>query len=296
MINATMGPRQLSFLGARDDTTMFVIPRVQVTSPPVPSKDCLVLAAPTSPTISCKKIVPPHSSTRLSPRSSKRLRAGLLNKLGIAPQDKLNDTAATEIKKVDSRLSVLGAAATNVLKEPLKGNNEPLPGKSSLTQKGFLGALGAFFTSASPSSSDLMMKILDDSSERSSFSSAPSTTTESTSSTATSAGGRRRSLTFDEEVHIVSIPRRDQYSNRMQQHLWHPAEDLQANIMRNTVEFAADGWKWQQVREEEDHFDCAGNGELIHPVHVEIARLIRHEQGLPEGVPVATPFLKDMAL
>lgn len=81
----------------------------------------------------------------------------------------------------------------------------------------------------------------------------------------------------------------------MQQHLWHAREDLQASIMRNTVEYAADGWAWQQVREEEDHL-FIGDGQYIHPVHEEIARLIRREQGLPDNVPVATPFLNGMTI
>ena len=225
--------------------------------------------------------------TKISPRSSKRLRSGLLNKLGMQQHDKIPP------KRASRQLSILGPAATKIIKAPLKGSYcEDPPRLSSALDAGLLGALGSLFSVGSPSSIASTASITDDDSVCDQSSLSSSSLTPSPTTTA-AAAGRRRCLTFDEEVSIVSIPRREQYSNRMQQHLWHPTELLQVNIMRNTIEYAADGWSWQQVREEEDHIYCAGNGEYIHPVHKEIARLIRREQGLPEGAPVPTPFLKD---
>jgi hypothetical protein len=95
-------------------------------------------------------------------------------------------------------------------------------------------------------------------------------------------GSYRRNLTFNETVSVVHIPRRDEYSKRIQSHLWHTSNSLQENIMRNTIEFAAEGWDWQSVLEEDDYIPCPESGELIHPVHCEIARLLRQQRGLPE--------------
>ena len=263
--------------------------------------EAATMSAATSP---MNMIVPP---------TSKRLRWELFNKLGIVNQQDTTSSKSSLLlssrstnsrppqksraKRSTSRQphtkSILGHAATKITKAPLKGisSEEEAPQNSSskaLFDLKFLGALGlpVFQVGAPASATD------DDTSSLS------SSARYSIGSTSLS----RRRLSFDEEVAIVTIPRREQYSNRMQEQLWHNKEDLEASIRRNTVEYAADGWIWQQVREEDDHLFVAGgngvrdDGEYIHPVHGEIARLIRREQGLPDNVPVSTPFLQGMTL
>ena len=235
---------------------------------------------------------------KIAPPTGKRLRAELLNKLGIVdqrstgsslPSSSGGDDATQEqqtIKRASlqqQRNSILGPAATKIIKAPLKGNDGPPNTNNTLFDLNFFGLPLPLFKVGSPTSLTASTSKMDDDSSLS-----------STRSSVSSATARRR-LSFDEEVSIVNIPRREQYSHRMQQHLWHSREDLQASIMRNTVEYAADGWAWQQVREEEDHI-ATRDGKYVHPVHEEIARLIRQEQGLPDNVPVATPFLKGMTL
>ncbi|CAB9514113.1 expressed unknown protein [Seminavis robusta] len=212
---------------------------------------------------------------RVSPPSSKRLRSGLLNKLGIVDQRVAAATSSSaKGGSVLRQITVVKAP----LKDVAKGaaNSGDPKGKPAA----FLDSLGSFFKVGSPSSVSTSTELTDDmSSTCSSLDASPTQRP-------------RRCLTFDEQVSVVHIPRREQYSSRIQQHLWHSSGHLRDCAMRNTIEFAADGWKWQNVREEDQHSVCPQSGELIHPVHSEIARLIRQEQGLPQDTPVWTPFWK----
>jgi len=89
---------------------------------------------------------------------------------------------------------------------------------------------------------------------------------------------------------------RDEYSERVKQRLWRyacvysrifqvlifylfpletkfdsyfhsNAEEIYHNAARNSVEFAAEGWDWQSVIEDEKMYICSVSGELIHPIH-----------------------------
>jgi hypothetical protein len=210
--------------------------------------------------------------------SSKRLRSDLFNKLGIVPE------SAPASSYSNPRASVLGPI--KVVKAPLKGLGDDNEKKAPRSGNNLLDTLGSFFKVGSPSADSITTLA----------------TTDDSSSCASSLDGsvsspqRRRCLTFHEEVSVVTIPRRDQYSNRIQQHLWHAPEQLQTAVQRATIEFAADGWQWEQVRTDQQHIVCPISGQLIHPVHFEIARLIRIEQGLPLDAPVWTPFIKEAPL
>lgn len=75
------------------------------------------------------------------------------------------------------------------------------------------------------------------------------------------------SIGFNEEVTVLPIPMRDEYSERIRVRLWSNAEEIHENAARNSVEFASEGWDWRNVCEDDDMYVCSVSNELIHPVH-----------------------------
>eukprot|EP00816_Leptocylindrus_hargravesii_P008187 CAMPEP_0196805018 /NCGR_PEP_ID=MMETSP1362-20130617/4748_1 /TAXON_ID=163516 /ORGANISM="Leptocylindrus danicus, Strain CCMP1856" /LENGTH=182 /DNA_ID=CAMNT_0042177673 /DNA_START=90 /DNA_END=638 /DNA_ORIENTATION=+ len=75
------------------------------------------------------------------------------------------------------------------------------------------------------------------------------------------------SIGFNEEVTVLPIPMRDEYSERIRGRLWSNAEEIHENAARNSVEFASEGWDWRNVCEDDDMYVCSVSNELIHPVH-----------------------------
>jgi hypothetical protein len=59
---------------------------------------------------------------------------------------------------------------------------------------------------------------------------------------------------------------RKEYSDRIRKELWCDRNEFMDQMNRNTIEFAAEGWDWRMVAEDEDMIVC-GNGELVHPIH-----------------------------
>jgi len=76
-------------------------------------------------------------------------------------------------------------------------------------------------------------------------------------------------ITFCEKVDVVLIPTRHEYSNRIKSLIWSDPQELQENAMRNTREFAAEDWKWENAIEDESMYVCSFSGELIHPIHMQ---------------------------
>jgi len=94
---------------------------------------------------------------------------------------------------------------------------------------------------------------------------------------------------FQDEVEVVPIPTRYEYSDRIKSRIWSNRHELQENAERNAMEFAAEGWNWRNVTEDEGMFICSVSGELVHPIHLQ--HLVTEEEqptggGLERGTPV----------
>ena len=96
-----------------------------------------------------------------------------------------------------------------------------------------------------------------------------------------------RKISFQDEVEVMPIPTRFEYSDRIKSRIWSNRHELQENAERNALEFAAEGWNWRSVTEDEGMFICSVSGELVHPIHLQ--HLMQDEEqrtGLERGSPV----------
>ena len=78
---------------------------------------------------------------------------------------------------------------------------------------------------------------------------------------------RRNHIQFNDDVSVVPIPMRSEYSERVRARLWSDRYEIHDMASRNALEFAAEGWDWRSVIEDDGMFVCTASGELIHPVH-----------------------------
>jgi hypothetical protein len=92
---------------------------------------------------------------------------------------------------------------------------------------------------------------------------------------------RRGGIVFNETVRVVPIPQRTEYSPRVRHRIWSNSDEIQENAVRNTIEFASEGWDWRAVLLDDDMHLCRTTGELIHPIHYEphrpTALALQHE-------------------
>mmetsp|Transcript_11886 Transcript_11886/g.34096 ORF Transcript_11886/g.34096 Transcript_11886/m.34096 type:complete len:238 (+) Transcript_11886:318-1031(+) len=77
------------------------------------------------------------------------------------------------------------------------------------------------------------------------------------------------SVRFNTVVCGVKIPSRNQYSRRIRQTLWRDRYELSEMVERNTTEFHAENYDWNQVVLDEEMYVDATSGERVHPCHVE---------------------------
>jgi len=77
------------------------------------------------------------------------------------------------------------------------------------------------------------------------------------------------SVRFNTVVLGVKIPSRNQYSRRIKQTLWRDRYELSEMVERNTAEFHAENYDWQQVVLDDEMFLDSTSGEKVHPCHVE---------------------------
>mmetsp|Transcript_24994 Transcript_24994/g.70141 ORF Transcript_24994/g.70141 Transcript_24994/m.70141 type:complete len:204 (-) Transcript_24994:199-810(-) len=90
---------------------------------------------------------------------------------------------------------------------------------------------------------------------------------DASAATTTSKNKTNRVLSFDEEVEVLPIPMRYEYSNAVRSKIWSSAMEIQHNAARNTVEFAWEGWNWRTVLEDEAMVHCMTTSQRIHPCH-----------------------------
>lgn len=81
-------------------------------------------------------------------------------------------------------------------------------------------------------------------------------------------------ISFEETVEVLPIPMHSEYSTCVRTRLWSNAVEIRQNAMRNRIEFAAEGWDWRKVAEDEKMHVCVLTGELIHPCHYEPMNII----------------------
>ena len=223
-----------------------------------------------------------NKAARVMPRtSSTRLRSNLLHKLGIPPTESVSSSALHNPSNHHSHRSLLGNVEAKQV--PLKEIDERYPprmtrddpttgcrvGGHTATDTVFQ-ALGSLWTGQPM-----------DSSLRSASSTSTCDTHEedmSLEDTSSTTGAQRRQVHFDSHVTVVPIPHRSDYSQRIRCYLWNAPEDMQRDVVRNTLEFTADGWDWQAAAEENEHYYSPLTREYIHPVHLEISQMPLEDQ------------------
>jgi len=268
---------------------------------------------PCTPSCTSPPLSPRSAVVSVARTSSARLRTDLLRKLGIPPpgspvatKDVCDITSTSSCAACPEPPSILGKHIESY-RVPIKthdGKERPelargSSARNSQSKRCRIGggnkagaadkmfqALGSLWTgnsdqeeeeAAAPTeeevvvgsnstSSTMCMMLEDDSSasEEQEEEDSPTTT--------------RRHVHFDTSATVITIPPHTVYSNRIRRTLWESPATMQTNIIRNTLEYTADGWDPEAVVEEEEHYYNPDTKEYIHPVHMEIATSMSLEE------------------
>lgn len=82
-----------------------------------------------------------------------------------------------------------------------------------------------------------------------------------------SDGLGKRNVRFNDMVEVRYVPMHTEYSGRVRQKYWNSAEELWDMAARNSLEFAAEGFDWTKVVEDQDLIPWGED--RIHPVHLQ---------------------------
>eukprot|EP00569_Conticribra_weissflogii_P004342 CAMPEP_0171342272 /NCGR_PEP_ID=MMETSP0878-20121228/13879_1 /TAXON_ID=67004 /ORGANISM="Thalassiosira weissflogii, Strain CCMP1336" /LENGTH=333 /DNA_ID=CAMNT_0011844897 /DNA_START=309 /DNA_END=1310 /DNA_ORIENTATION=- len=76
----------------------------------------------------------------------------------------------------------------------------------------------------------------------------------------------KRRVVLSNNVAVIPIPMRTEYPDAIRPLIWSSAVELYENAARNSIEFAAEGWNWRTVTDDE-YMVPSASGERIHPIH-----------------------------
>jgi hypothetical protein len=190
------------------------------------------------------------------------IRSKLLNRLGIYKAVPVRNATTGERRKHVIRASNLATSSTAMhhrksyaepFRLPLNDNGELLSSSTSQHEPLAFSSPSATIGAASISPPSL-------------------------SSTSSLAPPSDRCIQFENEVMVVPIPTRHEYSNRIKKFLWTASDELYESVERNRAEFAAEGWDWHSVLEDDDMYVDAQSGELVHPVWLQEHDLEEEEE------------------
>mmetsp|Transcript_9334 Transcript_9334/g.13604 ORF Transcript_9334/g.13604 Transcript_9334/m.13604 type:complete len:261 (+) Transcript_9334:417-1199(+) len=79
---------------------------------------------------------------------------------------------------------------------------------------------------------------------------------------------RKSMVTFQCTQSVIPIPELSEYSEGERMRVWGDPDEVYSNKERNKIEFAAEGWNWRNVIEEDEMIMNPKTGDKIHPVHL----------------------------